>query len=242
MRHSRVAAVALLLVLTSAGVTAGTEPTPAASLERLKAGNARFVANASAALPVDAEKRAAQVTGQSPFAMIVSCADSRVPPEIIFNAGLGELFIVRTAGQVADKAVLASIEYGAEHLHVPLLVIMGHESCGAVKTAVSTPAGSPSMGPNLDALVGAIRPAFDRMSTPADMDHLRDAVLANVEQVVNDFLSKSAIVKHMVAEGKLQVIGAYYEFVTGRVRFSQPVGANASPAHAPASTQAAAHK
>ncbi len=191
---------------------------------------------------MDAEKRAAQVTGQSPFAMIVSCADSRVPPEIIFNAGLGELFIVRTAGQVADKAVLASIEYGAEHLHVPLLVVMGHESCGAVKTAVSTPAGAPSMGPNLDALVGAIKPAFDRMSTPADMDHLRDAILANVEQVVNDFLSKSAIVKHMVAEGKLQVIGAYYEFVTGRVRFSQPVGASTSPVHAPTSTQATAHK
>jgi carbonic anhydrase len=242
MRLYRLAALALLVALTAVGVAAQTGPTPTASLERLKAGNARFVANASAALPVDAEKRAAQVKGQSPFAMIVSCADSRVPPEIIFNAGLGELFIVRTAGEVADKAVLASVEYGAEHLHAPLLVVMGHESCGAVKTAVSTPAGAPSMGPNLDALVGAIKPAFDRMSTPADLDHLRDAILANVEQVVNDFLSKSEIVKEMVAEGKLQVVGAYYEFATGRVRFSQPLGAFAAPEHAPASTQAAAHK
>jgi carbonic anhydrase len=242
MCHHRLTIAAVVLALTSVGVTATADQNPADSLERLKAGNARFVANASAALPVDAETRAAQIKGQAPFAMIVSCADSRVPPEIIFNAGLGELFIVRTAGQVADKAVLASIEYGAEHLHAPLLVVMGHESCGAVKTAVSTPAGAPSMGPNLDALVGAIKPAFDRMSTPADMEHLRDAILANVEQVVNDFLSKSAIVKHMVAEGKLQVVGAYYEFATGRVRFSQPLGAYAAPGdHKPAATQAA-HK
>jgi carbonic anhydrase len=242
MRHHRLTIVAVVLALTAVGLTARTDQSPAGSLERLKAGNARFVANASAALPVDAETRAAQVKGQTPFAMIVSCADSRVPPEIIFNAGLGELFIVRTAGQVADKAVLASIEYGAEHLHVPLLVVMGHEACGAVIAAVSTPAHAPSMGPNLDALIGAIRPAFDRMSTPADMEHLRDAVLANVEQVVNDFLSKSAIVKHMVAEEKLQVVGAYYEFTSGRVRFSQPLGADASPVpHKPAATQAA-HK
>jgi carbonic anhydrase len=179
--------------------------------------------------PADVEKRKALVKGQTPFAMVLSCADSRVPPEMIFNVGLGELFIIRTAGQVTDKAVLASIEYGAEHLNVPLLVVMGHDSCGAVKAAIETKAGAPSLGPNLDALIGAIKPAFERMSTPADLDHLRDAVLANVEEVVNDILTSSAVVKHLVGNGTLQMVGAFYELDTGRVRFSKPVSPPPEP-------------
>jgi len=211
---------------------------PPSALERLKAGNARFVRDAAAPLPIDEASRQAQARGQSPFAIVLSCADSRVPPEVIFNAGLGEIFVVRTAGGVADQAVLASIEYAAEHLNASLLVVMGHDTCGAVKTAVESKAGGASMGPNLDALVGAIRPAFDHMSAPADGDHLRDAVLANVEQVVNDILTKSAIVKHLIGAGKLQAIGAYYEFATGRVRFSEAV--RLSSEHA--SNSPAAHR
>jgi len=86
-------------------------------------------------------------------------------------------------------------------------------------------------GPNLDALVASIRPAFDRLSAPADLEHLRDAVLANVEQVVNDVLARSAIVKHLVGAGTLQVVGAFYEFNTGRVRFSQPLTPGVVPVH-----------
>lgn len=213
--------VALALVASVASAVAGQEP--GSPIERLKAGNARFVANPSAPPPIDAEKRAAQTKGQSPFAIVLSCADSRVPPEIIFNAGLGDLFIVRTAGQVADKAVLASVEYAAEHLHAPLLVVMGHEACGAVKAALGTKPGAPSMGSNLDALVAAIKPAFQRMSTPADEGHLRDAVLANVEEGINQIIAGSAILKHLVQDNKLQVVGAYYEFETGRVRFSEQI-------------------
>jgi carbonic anhydrase len=222
MRHVRTVVTALVLILV-AGVPVRTGDTPAGALERLIAGNARFVKDAASALPIDAEKRQAQVSGQSPFAIVLSCADSRVPPEVIFNAGLGELFVVRTAGEVTDKAVLASVEYGAEHLKAPLLVVMGHETCGAVKAAVEAKPGAPSMGPNLDALIGSIRPAFARMSAPADLDHLRDAILANVEQVVNDILVKSAVVKRLAAGGELQLVGAYYEFASGRVRFSEPV-------------------
>ena len=229
-------AVVLLMLALQGWAAVAASPSqsdqaPASALDRLKAGNARFVRDASAPLPIDEAKRQAQIKGQAPFAAVLSCADSRVPPEVIFNAGLGEIFVVRTAGGVADKAVLASVEYAAEHLNVPLLVVMGHDTCGAVKTAVEGKVGGPSMGPNLDALVGAIRPAFDRMSVPADSEHLREAVLANVEQVVNDILSKSAIVKHLVGTGKLQAVGAYYEFATGRVRFSEPVALEAE--HAP---------
>jgi carbonic anhydrase len=234
---------AFLFLIAASEATVLTGDTPSAALERLKAGNARFVKDAASSMPIDEARRQAQTQGQSPFAIVLSCADSRVPPEIIFNAGLGELFVVRTAGGVADKAVLASIEYGAEHLKAPLLVVMGHESCGAVKAAVETKPGGPSMGPNLDALIGAIRPSFDRMAASADLAHLREAILANVEQEVNDVLGRSAIVKRLVTEGELLVIGAYYEFSTGLVRFSEPVRLGAgAPKEGAATTPPGAHK
>jgi carbonic anhydrase len=219
----------MMLGLAQAGLAA--DVTPATALDRLKAGNARFVAAPGAAPPIDEAARQAQVNGQSPFAIVLSCADSRVPPEIIFNAGLGELFVIRTAGQVGDKAVYGSLEYSAEHLRVPLLVVMGHEACGAVKVTIDTKPGSASQGPNIDALIAAIRPAFSRMDDPADASHLREAVLANVEQVINDLLNRSAVVTHLVSAGKLQIVGAYYEFATGRVRFSQPVTSVPGTAH-----------
>jgi carbonic anhydrase len=237
MRYLRLT-IAVLVLVVGAAATAAAGETPAGALERLRAGNARFVKDAASALPIDEARRQAQLKGQSPFAIVLSCADSRVPPEVIFNVGLGELFVVRTAGEVTDKAVLASIEYGAEHLKAPLLVVMGHEMCGAVKAAVESKPGSPSMGPNLDALIGSIKPSFDRMASTPDQEHLREAILANVEQVVNDILLKSAIVKRMAAEGELQLVGAYYEFSTGRVRFSESIKlANEAPAK-----EAAAHK
>jgi carbonic anhydrase len=228
MSYRRAAIAAALVLVMAATLVAATEITPADAMNRLKTGNARFVQNAAAPLPVDEAQRQAQVSGQSPYAIVLSCADSRVPPEVIFNAGLGEIFVVRTAGEVTDKAVLASVEYGAEHLRVPLLVVMGHESCGAVTAAIGKPQADVSQGPNLDALMASIRPAFDRMAEPADLAHLREAILANVEQVVNDILAKSAVVKHLAGAGKLQLVGAYYELTTGRVRFSQPVGAAAA--------------
>ena len=224
-----------LATVFALGITAavhGGGPAPAESVARLKAGNARFVANPSDALPVDAAQRAALATGQTPFATVVSCADSRVPPEIIFRAGLGELFVIRAAGHVADHSVLASVEYAAEHLHVPLVVVMGHEMCGAVKAALETPAGT-SLGPNLDYLVKAIRPAVGRTAgQPADT-RLRAAILENVEETINDLLTKSAILQRLAATGEVKLVGAYYELSTGRVHFSEMVHV---PARAAVST------
>jgi carbonic anhydrase len=192
------------------------------SLSKLKTGNARFVANPAAALPIDAGRRVALVAGQSPFAMVLSCADSRVPPEIVFNVGLGDLFVVRAAGQVSDHAVAASLEYGAEHLHAPLLVVMGHESCGAVKAAVEAKPGA-SLGPNLDYLIKAIVPAVRR--TASEQSRIKAAILANVEESINDLLDQSAILRHLAETGKLTIIGAYYELSSGRVHFSEPISA-----------------
>jgi len=157
-----------------------------------RAGNARFVESAAEALPIDAARRTALAEGQAPFATILSCADSRVAPEVIFHTGLGDLFVVRAAGHVADRSVLASVEYGAEHLHTPVIVVMGHESCGAVKAAVETPAGK-SLGPNLDYLIKAIRPAVERAASDVDAVGLRAAILANVEETINDLLEQSTM-------------------------------------------------
>jgi carbonic anhydrase len=191
------------------------------ALARLKAGNATFVANPEAALPIDATKRSALVQTQSPFATVLSCADSRVPPEVIFHTGLGDLFVVRAAGNVTDKAILGSVEYGAEQLHIPLVVVMGHESCSAVKAAIDSPADH-SLGPNLDYLLKAIRPSVAATASSPESGRLRAAILRNVEQSVNDMAANSGILKDQWEKGTVSFVGAYYELSTGRVYFSEP--------------------
>lgn len=194
----------------------------AAAVSRLKAGNTRFVSHPEEALPITTVQRNALVKGQSPFASVLSCADSRVPPEIVFHAGLGELFVVRAAGHVPDHAVLASLEYAAEHLHSPLIVVMGHEACGAVKAAIETPATT-SLGVNLDFLVKAIRPSVTATaSAPAD-GRLRAAILENVAETINALLDESPVLKHAATSGAVGLVGAYYELGTGRVHFSDMV-------------------
>jgi carbonic anhydrase len=220
VRLLRLAAAAALVLLSTLGVGAEEPNAGRASLGRLKVGNERFVRNASAPVSLSAFTRQALTTSQAPFAMVLSCADSRVPPEYIFNAGLGDLFVVRAAGQVVDRSILASLEYGAEHLHIPLLVVMGHESCGAVKAAMED---GEVAGPNLAYLVKAIR-AGTRRSGTADTS-IRTAILATVEQAINDALAGSEILQHAVTAGTLQVVGAYYELGSGQVTFSEPVGA-----------------
>ena len=200
------------------------------SLERLKTGNAVFAAHPEEALPVTAERRAELTKGQTPFASVLSCADSRVPPEIVFHTGLGDLFVVRAAGQVTDKSVLASLEYAAEHLHAPLIVVMGHESCGAVKAAMETPAAT-SLGVNLDYLLKAIRPSVSAVSAEPETGRLRAAILRNVEESLNDVIDGSALLKKMLDEGDIGLVGAYYELASGRVHFSEPVTKAASSAH-----------
>lgn len=226
------AALAAAVLAVAAAGARGEDAAPVSQdpLERLRRGNERFVADPGVALPIDEAARQAQLTGQTPFAIVLSCADSRVPPEAVFNAGLGQLFVVRTAGSAVDRAVLASVEYAVEHLHAPLIVVMGHESCGAVKAALQAGDDAASMGPNLDYLVKGIQPAFDRLTTPADLDHIREAILANVEQVVNDLLDRSHVVRGAVEGGHVRLVGAYYELATGRVRFSAPVAPPAGQA------------
>jgi carbonic anhydrase len=209
-------------VIALAGGRVASAPTAASeSLSRLKAGNALFVSNPESALPIDGARRKALAQGQAPFATILSCADSRVPPEIVFHTGLGELFVVRAAGQVTDRSVLASVEYASEHLKVPLVVVMGHESCGAVKAAVETP-GTTSLGPNLDYMLKAIRPAVAATAASAPATRLRAAILRNVEESINHLVADSPILSHLAESGTTTFVGAYYELSTGRAYFSEP--------------------
>ena len=189
----------------------------ASSLARLKDGNARF---ASVDQPAEAPARPT-AREHAPFAAVLSCADARVPPETIFHTAPGELFVVRAAGHVADRAILASIDYAAEQLQVPLLVVMGHESCDVVKGAMES--GPAARGAIADYLFTAIRPSVERASgEPADT-RLRGAILAHVEETINQILESSAVVRRRAESGQLTIAGAYYELTSGRVHFSEPV-------------------
>jgi len=202
----------------------GAAPSTAggASLAKLKAGNAHFVASPSDGVPVDASKRLAHGTGSTPGAAVLTCADSTVPPEIVFHAGPGELFVVRAAGHVADRSVVASLEHAVQHLHVPLLVVMGHESCSVVRSTLDTPP-TQAVGPNLDYLFKAIRPAAMRSTGQAGDGRLRAAILENVEETINELLRSSVTLKFKSATNAVTLVGAYYELATGRVHFSDVV-------------------
>jgi carbonic anhydrase len=226
-RH--LAAVTCVVLCAASLAPAATAPSAPDVLARLKAGNERFASDVSSQVPIDHDRRATLAKGQSPFATVLSCADSRVPPEIVFNTGLGDLFVVRAAGEVVDHSVLGSIEYGAEHLHIGVLVVMGHAFCGAVTAAIETKG---SLGPNLDFMLKAMKPAVTRTANAPQAERLKAAILANVEGSINDALDKSEILRHLVESGALTIVGAYYELESGRVTFSKAIDTEAlGPAH-----------
>jgi carbonic anhydrase len=217
---------------------------PAEALSRLKEGNARFTAgnpqhphessdersfmakdsyeNAGAislGMTSDqaAKRRAELSKSQHPFAIILSCSDSRVPPEIVFDEGLGDLFIVRVAGNVLNNEGLGSIEYGVDVLGARLILVLGHQSCGAVDAAMKTIAAKGKAPGHIQSLVSAIKPVVD--STPkADLDTM---IKANVKHVVDALRSSKPILKARVDSGEVQVIGGYYTLDTGTVTFSE---------------------
>ena len=186
------------------------------ALQRLIDGNKRY-AEAHTDHPNQMPARRLEVTnGQHPFAIILTCADSRVAPEILFDQGLGDLFVLRVAGNVADDEVIGSIEYAAEHLGVPLLVVMGHERCGAVDAAVK---GGEVPG-HIGSLVKAINPAVIRARGKSG-DLLENCVRSNVEMVAARLKSSKPILSHLVEEGRLEIVGAYYDLDDGIVQFMQ---------------------
>ena len=182
------------------------------ALAELRAGNAHHVAHRYQHPHETAKRQRELVSGQNPHAEILSCADSRVPPELVFDQGLGDLFIVRVAGNVVSDTELGSLEYGAEHLHVPLLVVLGHQHCGAVTAAVE---GGGAEG-HIGALINLLRPAVEKTrGLPGDA--VENAVKANVEMVVKQLRTSAPVLAELVSQRKLKVVGALYSLDTGKV-------------------------
>lgn len=181
-------------------------------IQRLKDGNTRYVNDTLEHNLQDSNRRNEITSGQSPFAIILSCADSRVIPELAFDAGLGELFVVRVAGNIANSSSIASIEYAVAHLGSKVIVVMGHQSCGAVTAAVN----GGDNGYNLNHLLSHITPAVSACAVGADID---DVVKKNAELTKEELIKRSGIIADAVTNGKVKVVPAYYNLEGGKVDF-----------------------
>jgi len=195
------------------------QPTADEVLTRLVEGNARFVRGDARFPTVQKEILAELAKGQRPYATIIGCSDSRVPPELVFDAGFGELFIIRIAGNVVSPEVMGTLQYAAVHLHTPLFVVLGHEGCGAVQAAVAMKEQDAREREHIELLLERILPGLpDRDSTLTREEQLVAAVEANVRWAMHQLLDTPEG-KARMAEGILKLVGAVYELKTGRVRF-----------------------
>ncbi|MCC7529953.1 MAG: carbonic anhydrase [Candidatus Melainabacteria bacterium] len=213
--------IALLLSLTAAPVFSAESPSDAeVSLKKLKDGNMRYLSGVSNVPRVDVERRELTATrGQHPIATVLGCSDARVPPEIVFDQKFGNLFVIRVAGNVTGSSEIASAEYGVHYLGAPLVVVLGHSACGAVKAAVDK---TPLDG-KLPRLVQLITPAVDaaKKAHPglAGAELMEAAVEENVRHQIRELTTKSDVLKKALASKKLMVVGAVRDLKSGRVRF-----------------------
>ena len=194
------------------------------ALEQLREGNRRFVASVQRGEGVRRYPPLEELTqGQAPFAVILGCSDSRVPAELVFSQGLGDLFVVRVAGNIVAPTQIGSIEFAAERFGTRLVVVLGHSNCGAVDAtlqALRQPGADPS--PNLGTIVERIAPAVRDLAHAAAGDEaqlMQDAVRANVRASVAGLREQSAIIDHLVQTDGLMVVGAEYALGTGRLEF-----------------------
>lgn len=195
------------------------------ALERLKLGNSEFVAGKPAKdTHLSLVERATLAKEQNPFAIILGCSDSRVPAEIVFNQGLGDLFVIRVAGNIVAPSQVGSVEFAAERYSTPLVVVLGHSHCGAIAATIEAlhqPNNKPSS--NLMSIVNRVRPSVEiLMHTDLrhDLDKLcKYAVRANVQASVNQLRHGSAVLEQLIAKGQLRVVGAEYSLETGEVEF-----------------------
>jgi carbonic anhydrase len=199
--------------------------TPQTSWDEMTAGNARFVGGTPEHPHQDAARRAQTAGGQAPHAVLFGCSDSRLAAEIIFDRGLGDLFVVRNAGQVASDSVIGSIEYAVAVLKVPLLVVLAHDACGAVQAAIDSaqPDAAP-LPPHIASLIAPIAPAV-RDSTRHGEVHAPEVGRKHLENTVGALLEGSEILSAAVADGSLGIVGANYRLSEGRVEPHTVVGA-----------------
>lgn len=194
--------------------TAGV--TPDEALTRLLEGNKRFVANRMFHPNESLEQRAKLATGQWPFAAVLGCADSRVPPEIVFDHGLGDIFTVRVAGNIVEDAGSGSMEYAVEHLGVSLIVVLGHERCGAIKATIEAMETQGEVPGHIVELVKKLKPAVDASKSQPG-DKVDNAVRENAKRMTAELTNMEPILKEKVKEGKLKVVAMRYDLDTGVV-------------------------
>lgn len=193
--------------------------TASQALQLLTEGNRRYVEGKLLSKNLDGSRREELLNqGQKPFAVILTCSDSRVPPELIFDQALGDLFVIRVAGNVVSPVEMGSIEYGVEHLDTPLLVILGHENCGAVKATVDGGEVPGSIGSIIDIIKSSVEKARAAGARGADL--YEAATDENTKAMVAEVM-KSPVIKHLVDDGRLVVLGGKYHLGSGQVVFDQ---------------------
>jgi carbonic anhydrase len=195
------------------------------ALKRLREGNRRFVANLTATNAPSQERRTELVAGQEPFAIILGCSDSRVPAELVFDQGFGDLFVIRVAGNIVAPSQIGSVEFAAARFGTRLVVVLGHSQCGAVSATLEELLGrAPNESRNLRSIVDRVRPAVETLLSNdhlrADPDALiRDAVRANVRASANQLRHGSELLERLIQSDGLHVVGAEYSLETGVVAF-----------------------
>jgi carbonic anhydrase len=205
----------------AAAPPSGLAVRPDDALARLTTGNARFVAGNLTHGNIAVERRRAFAAYQAPFASVLSCSDSRVPPELIFDQNLGDLFVIRVAGNFADEVGLATIEYGYSALHSKLLLVLGHEGCGAIKATVDAIKSDTELPPHLNALQRGITPGI---ASIAKTGTYGDCVIANVRAQVANLRHAKPVLAQAVASGDLRIVGAEYTLHSGKVTLLDPAG------------------
>jgi len=210
--QARFTCIVLAAATVAHALLAADIPSPDESLAGLLAGNQRFVAGTASHPHQSADRRTALASGQQPFAIILTCADSRVSPEIYFDQGLGDLFVLRNAGNVLDDHTIGSIEYAVEHLHAGLIVVVGHEKCGAVAATV---AGGHAPG-HIHSIVESIAPALKAVQKQ-DGDKVANTVRENARRVAAILRDAEPILGEAVKSGHVKVVAACYDLATGRV-------------------------
>ena len=191
------------------------------ALQRLRDGNRRFVTGTGEIGESGRHaKHAELVSGQNPFAIVLACSDSRVPVELVFDQGLGELFVIRVAGNIVAPSQVGSVEYAAAQLGTRLVVVLGHSNCGAVDaTLMELRREQAHRSPNLRAIVDRIRPAIEALLEQDEGTSLQDAVTANVRRSVERLQHGSQIIENLVTSGELEIVGATYSIESGEVEF-----------------------
>lgn len=184
------------------------------NLQKLIDGNKRYVASKPLHPNQNTERRNEIAKMQNPLAIILSCSDSRVPPEIIFDQGLGDLFVIRNAGNVLNDEVIGSIEYAVEHLNVPLIVVMAHKRCGAVTAATK----DILTNTHIDSIIKAIKPAVDEAKNMQG-DIVENATKLNLKIIIDKLKTSKPVLEEFLKEGKLSIIGAFYDLDSGCVEF-----------------------